>query len=509
MKKDTKKTTNGITLIALVITIIVLLILAGVSISMLSEDNSILNRATTARETTGQKQIEERVSLAYNAAVMEDINNGNGKLQEGTLSAELAKLFPESEIEIDTETDTTGKKWYVTIDGGTPIEVEAGKSGGEEDTGVKDKNGVAIKTTNETTPFLPNPSKNEITNNDLSTGLTIKDENNNEWVWIVVPKSADVYKTAGIGKTLPAVPDTSENSIYTKIEADLRKYCETGKDGNPLIAPGTSSSDYKTTTVGYTDEYVAGKGANLTSPEVYKTYKQKMLKSVYENGGFYIGKYETGTATARKNKTDSLTIAVIKQNAYPYNYVTNAQAEDLSEGLKTGEKTTTLLFGVQWDLVLRHLSELGVATSYLTGADSSQWGNYSDAQFTLDRGKYVKYITGYKLDTTWNDYDDTTKDDSAYVLNKVKQKNTSSSEYIKKRILYTTGASDNNSKKNIYDLAGNVYEWTLEKTSDTYSLCARRGGGFNSTGSINPASHRYNDDTSSSDYSGGFRVSLY
>ena len=257
------KQKKGITLIALVITIIVLLILAGVSISMLSGDNSILSKAGQARDLTGQKQIEEEVSLAYNAAVMEDINNGDGKLQKNTLNTELTKLFPGSTIDIDTETDTTGKKWYVTIDGGTPIEVDAGKVGGEEDTGVKDKNGVAIKTTNETTPFLPNPSKNEITNNDLSTGLTIKDENQNEWVWIVVPKTANVYKTAGVGQTLPAVPDNSENSIYTKIEADLRKYCETDKDGNTLIAPGTFSTDYRTTTVGFTDEYVAGKGTNI------------------------------------------------------------------------------------------------------------------------------------------------------------------------------------------------------------------------------------------------------
>ena len=502
MKKDTKKTTKGITLIALVITIIVLLILAGVSISMLSGDNSILNRATTAKETTGQKQIEERVSLAYNAAVMEDINNGNGKLQQTTLSAELAKLFPGSTIKIDTETDTTGKKWYVTIDGGTPIEVEAGKAGGEEDTGVKDKNGVAIKTTNETTPFLPNPSKNEITNNDLTTGLSIKDENNNEWVWIVVPKSADVYKTAGIGQTLPTVPDNSENSIYTKIEADLRKYCETGKDGNPLIAPGTSSSDYKTTTYGYTDAYVAGKGTNITSAGVYKMYKQKMLKSVYENGGFYIGKYETGTATARGNKTDSLTTAVIQQNAYPYNYVTNAQAENLSEGLKTGEKTTTLLFGVQWDLVLRHLSELGVATSYLTGADSSKWGNYRESVFSLKEGSHYAKMSSWTLSTTWKGYNE---DETGVVESSEKKSQSSNGNGI----LYTTGASDNNSKKNIYDLAGNVYEWTLEKTSSTTSPCAIRGGNFGATGSDCPASSRSYGRTSSSDYIYGFRVSLY
>lgn len=372
-----------------------------------------------------------------------------------------------------------------------------------------DKNGITIASTSETTPFLPNPSKNEITNNDLSTGLTIKDENQNEWVWIVVPKSANVYKTAGIGQTLPAIPDNSENSIYTKIEADLRKYCETDKDGNTLITQtdGTESTrDYKTTTVGYVDEYVAGKGTNITSADVYKEYKQKMLKSVYENGGFYIGKYETGTETARGASTDELTTAVIKQNAYPYNYVTNAQAEDKAEELKTGGKTTTLLFGIQWDLVLRHLSELGVPTSDLTG-DSKEWGNYYYTQpFIINRGEYSQ-------ESPWNVFIPYTTATANKVTvtgsgeNLVSQKiGTSTSNMI----LLTTGASDNNSKKNIYDLAGNIWEWTLEKTSYTDKPCSLRGGVFYNAGSSSPASGR--NDFYSTSYSGntiGFRVSLY
>ena len=68
-KKINQKEIAGITLIALVITIIVLLILAGISISMLSGDNSILNQAGRARNITGQKDVEERIQLAYLASV--------------------------------------------------------------------------------------------------------------------------------------------------------------------------------------------------------------------------------------------------------------------------------------------------------------------------------------------------------------------------------------------------------------------------------------------------------
>ena len=59
-----KKRNSGITLIALVITIIVLLILAGVSLSLVAGENGILKRATNAVDKNNQAQINEEVELA-------------------------------------------------------------------------------------------------------------------------------------------------------------------------------------------------------------------------------------------------------------------------------------------------------------------------------------------------------------------------------------------------------------------------------------------------------------
>ena len=59
------KQKKGITLIALVITIIVLLILAGISISMISENNGILRQAGNAKNLTEQAQLEGDVDIAY------------------------------------------------------------------------------------------------------------------------------------------------------------------------------------------------------------------------------------------------------------------------------------------------------------------------------------------------------------------------------------------------------------------------------------------------------------
>ena len=62
---------KGITLIALVITIIVLLILAGVSIAMLTGENGILNKATSSRTATNSAEAVERINLALNAVKAE------------------------------------------------------------------------------------------------------------------------------------------------------------------------------------------------------------------------------------------------------------------------------------------------------------------------------------------------------------------------------------------------------------------------------------------------------
>ena len=74
-KNEKQKGMKGITLIALVITIIVLLIVAGISISMLTGNNSIINKAGEAKELTIEAQEKERVELAYISAAMKKLGN--------------------------------------------------------------------------------------------------------------------------------------------------------------------------------------------------------------------------------------------------------------------------------------------------------------------------------------------------------------------------------------------------------------------------------------------------
>ena len=80
---------------------------------------------------------------------------------------------------------------------------------------------------------------------------------------------------------------------------------------------------------------------------------------------------------------------------------------------------------------------------------------------------------------------------------------------MKNGILLTTGATEATNLQNIYDIAGNVWEWTLEKTSNDTNPCANRGCDCHGNGSSFPASIRYDFDSSGSGYGVGFRLSLY
>ena len=330
------------------------------------------------------------------------------------------------------------------------------KQPGEEANG-----GSTSVSSNETRPYLPT-GFTQVKGTTLKNGLTIQDSTGNQYVWVEVPKAERVYKTAGL-----EIKDFTDEE-YTKIEDDLHTYTDVYRDG-------TSNKD----------EYYSGVG--LTSDE-YTNLKKTMLKSVYQNGGFYIGKYETGIEnkpkTSGSSSTEPTEIPVIKQNAYPYNYVTCSQAQTLANNMKSGNHTSSLMFGVQWDLVLKYLETKGTSQMDLK-TDSTSWGNY--------------------INNAWN----ITNVDSKYY----KKPNWTSGAYGAKGgyavVLLSTGASEEFGKQGIYDLAGNVYEWTLEKTSNSGRPCAVRGGDYISAGGRFPAANR--DYYGTAGFSGnfGFRVSLF
>ena len=314
-----------------------------------------------------------------------------------------------------------------------------------------------LPSTADTSPFLP--PRATVINNDLSTGLTIKDVNNNEWVWIEVPKS--IYTTA------------TSNTDYANIEKDMQRYASSYRNSN------------------YEDRWYSADQHGFATEEEYNNYKNNMLKRVYDKGGFYIGRYEVGTQTARTSSSNELTTPIIQQDVYPYNYVTCKQAQGLANQLVTGRHTSSLMFGIQWDLVMKFIESKGGKTKDELKSDSTTWGNYKNAEFDITRGKYNTLNELAWTLGDWNPISSYTK------LNDTK-------------ILLTTGATERNSVLNIYDLAGNVDEWTLEDALKygNYS-CVSHGCSFCDSGSSYPASYRFMAQDTTSGLSSGFRPALY
>ena len=306
-------------------------------------------------------------------------------------------------------------------------------------------------------PYLPGNDFKKVDGTDLSNGLVIEDKDGSQYVWIEVPKTSTVYPTAGTNIT------NFDSAAYTKITADLENYTKAYKSG------------------GYSD---ADDDA-----------KHVMLKSVYENGGFYIGRFEEGTANAEESTEGTSAGPVSKINMYPYRLLTLPEAMDLTKKVNAGNRTCTLMYEVQWNLVLAHLHNKGNISDTVLTQNSDSIGNTSSVSFTLNRGKY--YANNNR---GWQAYnvDYYNEDDEYYLVkSKVKQKHAA---------LLTTGAADRNKVMNIYDFAGNVAEWTIGVYSSTHWPCVVRGNSYNSGSNA-----AYHGDAAWYDYDGniGFRVSIY
>ncbi len=436
MLRNTLRRNKGITLIALVVTIIVLLILAGISIAMLTGQNGILNRAVEAKEKTGVTQEDESQKLkGYEDTINQYAPSSNG--------------------------GSTGGGY----EGGNP-------TGGNLPTGTG------------TTPYLPNStfSKKE---GDLATGLVIQDANQNEYVWVEVPTT--IYDNTTYNNNGAYKPSNSEDYIY--IVACLEAYTD----------------DYENSS--YDDE----------NPNFTVQY-QAMLKSVYTNGGFWIGRYEAGLEEGKNPRTLYTEIsasdkAVVKQNKIPYNYVKRDEAQELATRMNYNGCTSSLIFGIQWDLTLKYIEEKTVELAEEVNKDtvradiknkltskSTEIGNYYNSAFTLNRGKYAKFGAL----SNWFDYNYNSESTKNLVAESQKKEQGS----YKNGILLTTGATEATNLQNIYDIAGNVSEWTLEFYSNGRP-CVYSGGSCCDDGSVYPAECRdYNVTSIYSDLV-GFRVGLW
>ena len=402
----------------MVVTIVVLLILAGVSISLVVDKNGIIQKSKDARREYGQAKANEQ----------EDLSNLSDMIEEATGKVTLAK------VPVGTKASKNG-----TING------EEGNSNNP----TIPKNYIPIDTATSTWgDGSTAPSQDSVNH-----GLVIKDEKNNEWVWVPVDKAtlATMYETSSDEKTLCGT--TGETAVKTKLYS---KTITIGTDSDKTTmtrtTPGTSD-DYREP-----DLVVGSDGVGLDAKDTYyKTilgetgtkeqlaqlfvdeYKA-MIESVSKYGGFYIGRYELSESGVKKDQP-TLT--------YTNWYNLYKKCKELNASNKV---ETRMIWGCQWDVTMNWLISSGAKTSDEVNKDSSSWGNYKGTSVKADDG------------TT-----------------EIKASGTSAK--------LNTGKTTFTMANNIYDLAGNCYEWTQE-ADDTYNR-AGRGGSYGGNGSNLPASNRF------------------
>ena len=375
---------KGITLIALVITIIILLILAGISISALT-NQGLFKNAKIAQNATEKAEKEQGQRLnEYEDEINKYLNNANEDEKIGLITDNINKEL--------SKTDNTKLK----DEKGNRIVVPAG---------FKIVNGATT----------------------VDKGIVIEDvtetaTKGSQFVWIPV---GTIIKSDGTTATITLGrygfdATTGKESAYsdTYVEEDSNDSSTLKKCGNTIAK-------------------------NIT----------KFKNSVATNGGYYIGRYEARTATARSAAGNALTQITEKGTENVYNYVTQLQAAQLSQNMYNNDNfTSDLMNSYAWDTATVFIQNCGTNAKY-------------SRQISLNTSL---------LQTGTNSLTDTSKTDV---------------------------------QCNIYDMASNIWEWTTETSFISSFPCVIRGGSYG-------ISHYYTSDrdgngTSSSDGRRGFRPLLY
>ena len=472
-QKEIKKLNKGITLIALVITIIVLLILAGVSIAMLTGQNGILTQAQKAGEQTDIGKEKEDIALAYNGAKAE--NNG-GDVDDDDLNRNFGYNNTDANAEGSKPiTVTFGSGRQYTID-------ENGVISGPTEANIVAS--IKIEGEKVTTPPMPSSDFSYV-EGSVDDGYVIKDGKGNEYVWVPVDKKqkikvnvtskediTSITLTDPYGDTI--LTENNKGTTYTNNEI-------TPTINGPYVLKVTTANEEKTTVLGVhslyaqdtfmdwmvNEEYAEIKGTTLenllggsTAEEIYKQQGQSFRSdcsetehydnSVNENGGFYIGRYEA---------SENNSIIEVKADKQPRNNISQTDALQKAKDMYTSEEfTSSLLTGAAWDRTLGWLEETGAVRSIEIVGDSKTWGNYSDDEFST-------------------------------------------------KSLINTGSKRETQKNHIFDLAGNVREWTTEALSSGNRVT--RGGDSDDTGSSGPCSYRSGRSPDNTNSRVGFRLALY
>ena len=448
-KKQKLKESKGITLIALVITIIVLLILAGVTIATLTGDNGILKKAGDAKTQTEQAKEDENLKIAIAGSYGTD-----GKLNLKDLKDNLKNQgILTNSNEFPLEVTVNGEKKKIDANGNIIESIQSLKTKGtvfKDTTTLEDTYGNQVKI----------PKGFKIANDsatDVTGGIVIEDATytktiGSQFVWIPVGTGENAIKKAN----------------KETVDIALGRYIFT-QNSDGTITTSEYSSRYCTedTTASHNSDY---KNAIAKDIEQFKT-------SVKNNHGYYIGRYEAGVVdynssvlTSNTNKETNWTgyigdniKLVCKKEQQVWNYVTQNKASELSRDMYGSEAkvTSDLINSYAWDTAIVFIQECGTESNSST-------------------------------------YSSTVGESST---------STSAPQTTGTNILKATSKVDK--QCTIFDMAGNCCEWTTETESEFYNPCVVRGGVYRGSSSVDCTSFRANNLTSDARSISSFRPLLY
>ena len=259
------------------------------------------------------------------------------------------------------------------------------------------------------------------------TNVADAQKTRNQYVWVPVPDVSKMYGTDSSGKKWGKLYSFSTSSTGSNYDATTGAYpYNWSENSNGVMSPSTryrepdvlSSSSYDS------DRYLKQYGLDVKSKHEFLIEMQKdfnnMIESVEKYGGFYIGRYETGdlnqdVAVVQKGNSN------ISTQTWYTMYKKCKTLKGTNKQVETG-----MIWGSQWDRTLMWLIESKSKSIAEICDDSTSWGNYRN---NSEPGAGSRRPTGYS--ETWK-------------------------------------------ANNIYDLAGNVWEWTLEAFS--YYNWQLRGG---------------------------------
>ena len=432
LQKNKLVTERGITLLALIITVVIMLILAAVTINVTLGDGGLVQQARLAAERTQNAAEKEQAEI-------------------DSLQQELANILAE-DSEITPPTPTLPEGWDGTKV--TPVQSSDGKTV-PVPIGYTASSATGENSVND--GFVIYEGTGVVNDSNVGSAKTSR----NQFVWIPVDDISQIANqtsgTDGNGR------QNYQGKLYnfsTSGATEMSNYGQgTTSNREPDVVTGNSSgtgTDYDGDS-----EYLSI--LDLSNSGQFKTQLQEeyneMVESVDTYGGFYIGRYETGNL-ASNTSTEPVVQKGNNSNGGGVNWYYMYQ--NSRKIAANSNVVSTMIWGSMFDRALIWLTETGDKT-YSDLMDSSSWGNYRDS-------------TG-----------------AAATNSGSKQ---------------PTGTNDAWQANNIYDLAGNVYDWTIEANSTSYRVI--RGGAYGNYGSRDPASYRNSNGFPSDTYSTyGSRSALY